>query len=482
MMTTRGLRGVDVAFLTGLTLVGAALRFYRLDMPLWYDEIVTLVESVRLSLAGLVTTYGGENQHPLYSLMAHLAVAAFGEHPWVLKLPAALFGVATIPLLYVVGREASGRGEATAAAVILTVSYHHVWFSQNARGYTTVLFCVLLSTYALLQWIETRRAWLAGVFVLSTALGTYAHMTTALVAIGQALACAVAMVASGRDDRIRTAWPGVTLLFAGAAALTVLMYAPMLADIVSVMTSGKASGSSHSALSWAVSAVFQGLQVGFGAMWVIAAGMVVLAAGCLSYARQRLLVALLFVLPVIVTVGAAIVLDRPLRPRFMFFAAGFALLFTVRGAAACGAALGRVIGARASSLARTAVAILTLVAVVLSVRSLPYGYRVPKQDYMDAVTFVERTMESGDRVIVVSHGGEIPIVRYLGRPWTRIDSGADLEAVRRDGMPVWVISTFRSYIQSGHPDLWNILTTQCAEMHKVAATVADGAIVVHRCP
>ena len=33
-----------------------------------------------------------------------------------------------------------------AAAGLLTVSYHHVWFSQNARAYTALLFFTLIAT------------------------------------------------------------------------------------------------------------------------------------------------------------------------------------------------------------------------------------------------------------------------------------------------------------------------------------------------
>jgi hypothetical protein len=471
-----------VPLIVALVIVGAALRFYRLDTALWYDEIVTVVESVRLPLADIVTRFGGDNHHPLYSVLAHLAVSVFGEQPWALRLPAALFGVATIPLLYVFGREVAGRVEAMAAAVVLTVSYHHVWFSQNARGYTAVLFFVLLSTYALLRWLDTRRSWFAWLFVLSTALGAYAHMTTVLVAIGQGLACATALAGPGRDERLRTARTGTAVLFLAAALLTLLMYAPMLADVGSVMTSGKSSGVDQAALSWTVAAVLQGLQVGFGAVWFIVPAILVFGAGLWSYVRQRPLVPLLFVLPVVVTVAAAVALDRPVRPRFMFFSAGFALLFTVRGAAMVGAGVGRTIGVGRSAAAQAAVAIVTVGAVVLSARSLPYGYRFPKQDYVEAVTFVEQAMHSGDRVAVVADGGEIPIVRYLGRPWPRIDTGAELDALRHDGRPVWVVSTFQSYIESLRPDLWEILATQCTEMREVEATVEDGDIAIHRCP
>jgi hypothetical protein len=467
-----------------LAALGAWLRFHRIDGGLWYDEILTLVDSVRAPLADILTRFPGDNHHPLYSVLAHVAIAAFGESPWALRLPAALFGVATIPLLYLVGRLVSDRLEAGAAALILTVSYHHIWFSQNARGYTAVLFFVLLSTYALLRWIDDGRRSFIVTFVMATALGAYAHLTTVLVAAGQALAIAIGWLAGDASAKRRADWPGAAAAFGGAALLTVLLYAPMLVDIGSVMARGDASGGDKAALSWTVAAVLQGLQVGFGALGAIVVGAVIFGAGVVSYLRQRPIVALLFVLPVIVTVSAALILNRPVRPRFLFFSAGFGLLFTVRGAAAIGRLLGGAIGTpRARSWAAPLmVALLTSGAVLLSARSLPYGYRYPKQDYPEAVAFVERTKEPGDVVVVVGDGAEIPIVRYLGRPWPRVDAAPALRALRERGAGVWVVSTFPSYIESDRPDLWAVLEQECRVIHEIEGTVDDGDITIRRCP
>ena len=39
----------------------------------------------------------------------------------------------------------------------MATSYHHIWFSQNARGYTMIGFFALASTWLLLKAGETRR-------------------------------------------------------------------------------------------------------------------------------------------------------------------------------------------------------------------------------------------------------------------------------------------------------------------------------------
>jgi uncharacterized membrane protein len=473
----------ELPFLVTLTAIAALLRFYRIGTPLWYDEIVTLVESVRSPLLDIVTRFAGDNHHPLYSVLAHLSVAVFGETPSSLRLPAALFGIASVPLLYLLGRSITRRVEAGAAAAILCVSYHHIWFSQNARGYTAVMFGVLVSTWALLRWLdEGRRGWLV-LFAVSTALGAYAHMTTVLVAIGQALALAIVWLAGKRSREPHLDLKAGGAAFAGAALLTVLVYAPMLIDVRSVMTSGESAGGNPATLSWTIAAVLQGIRVGFGTAGAIALGAVVVGAGVLAYLRQRPAVALLFIIPVAVAVAAPVILDRPLRPRFIFFSAGFALLFVVRGAAVAGSLLGRTFSATLKTQAATsAVGLAAVAAVALSVKSLPYGYRFPKQDFESAVATVERSMRPADVAVVIGDGAEIPIVRYLGRPWPRISTARELHDLRDSHADVWVVSTFPSYIRSERAELWDALQRDCAIVGEVEGTVADGTITLRRCP
>ena len=87
-----------------LTAAAALLRLPGLNSGLWFDEIVTLVESVRLPFRDVVTAFPGNNNHPFYSLLGHLSVVAFGEHAWTLRFPAFAFGVEGIlPVDIVVG-------------------------------------------------------------------------------------------------------------------------------------------------------------------------------------------------------------------------------------------------------------------------------------------------------------------------------------------------------------------------------------------
>src|SRR5687767_7522672 len=81
-----------------LTLIALAIRLPGLDTGLWWDELRTLVDSVRSPLYSIITVYPGDNQHSLFSILAHVSVRLFGESAWTVRLPAVLAGVLSVPV------------------------------------------------------------------------------------------------------------------------------------------------------------------------------------------------------------------------------------------------------------------------------------------------------------------------------------------------------------------------------------------------
>ena len=167
----------DWLWLGGILMLALILRVIKLDASLWYDEISTLVDYVRLPTSELLTSYHSLNNHMLFSLEAQASVALFGETAWALRLPALLMGVGSIWALWLLARDVAGPWEARFSALLLAVNYHHVWFSQNARGYTGLLFWGLLATYFLVRGMKqpTWRVWLA--YGIAFALSMYTHLS-----------------------------------------------------------------------------------------------------------------------------------------------------------------------------------------------------------------------------------------------------------------------------------------------------------------
>ncbi len=173
--------------LIGLTVAAAWLRLSHLgSKSLWLDEGAT-VALARASWQHFawVWWHGEANLQTVYFLLMRAWILGGLSESW-LRLPSALFGTASIPLLYVVARKLVSDKAALAAAALLAFSPAHVYYSHEARSYTLTILLVLLSTYFFVGAVEDgrRRNW-----VLWTVFGMaafYSHDFAALVLVAQA--------------------------------------------------------------------------------------------------------------------------------------------------------------------------------------------------------------------------------------------------------------------------------------------------------
>jgi len=456
--------------LAGLTLCGLLLRLYRADSGLWIDEVTSVLDSFRLPLGELISTYSGDNRHPLYSVLAHMAMAVFGESAWTARLPSILFGTASIPALYLLGREMGGSRMGLLAAALLTVSYHHVWFSQNARGYAMLAFFSILATYLLLRGLATRKAGFFVGYALAAGLGSYTHLTMVFLALGQAAVMLWLKLRRGAEDAPR--WTDLATAFVGGAALTLLLYAPMLRAILRYF--GEPTDMLDvSTPSWAALEILRQMRVGFGTAFAGAAAGLFLAGGAWSLFRRAPVALSLFVAPLAVTLLGAAAARGTMYPRFFFFASGFAVLFVVHGIEW----IGGLVSAEPKRRAR-ATAVLFAAIAAASVVSLRWNYRYPKQDFGGAQAFVEEHIRDGETAMVVGVTVR-PLQEYLGQPWPDVRSVEDLLSARRQGA-VWLVYSFPRYVASSYPGVWSLIESDSTLEARLPGTVGGGDVLVCR--
>jgi len=141
--------------LIGLTFVGFILRFYNLGgNSLWLDEATTLTFA-RQSVGEIwASVAAGEFNPPLFYWLEH-GMILFGESEFVLRFLPAFLGVLTIPVIYLIGKEFRDKNVGLLAAVLLTFSPFHIFYSQEARAYAPMLFFFSL---ALLFYIKAYRS------------------------------------------------------------------------------------------------------------------------------------------------------------------------------------------------------------------------------------------------------------------------------------------------------------------------------------
>ncbi len=132
------------SLLAAITVVGFVARYYHLGYySLWLDEIGQVVVS-GFSLSQLLAAVGGHLSPPLDYLLLKIFMV-FGSSDTIVRLPACLYGTASIPLIFYLGRKVVGESPAIIAAVMLALSPMAIAFSQEARMYSLFLMIALLS-------------------------------------------------------------------------------------------------------------------------------------------------------------------------------------------------------------------------------------------------------------------------------------------------------------------------------------------------
>ncbi len=177
------------AALSLILLAGAALRLWGLGRDsLWHDESWTwgLVQEGPARMLGFLAR---EDAHPPLYFLLMSGWAKFGSAEFWLRLPSALAGIASILLIFRLGRRLGGERAGLGAALFLALSPYAVRYSQEARSYALLFLLCLAALDALLDVRDfpDSRAWirlgvLAGAIVLTHYLGLLF-----LVALGAAI-------------------------------------------------------------------------------------------------------------------------------------------------------------------------------------------------------------------------------------------------------------------------------------------------------
>ena len=324
------------------------------------------------------------------------------------------------PALYFFGRLVTTNREALFACALMTVNYQHVWFSQDARGYTGMLFWTLLASMFFLRCASrgNTRDW--AWYGFTSALGIYTHLMMACVVAGHVVVY-LWMLASRRRSAGSVPRSFLYLLygFILCGVLSLLLYAPLIPGVLA-HTFGVARDPVHYEWAnplWAVAEVLRGLRAGTaGGLLAVAIGGVILLSGLFSYWRENRFTVGLMILPGLATVAAVLATSHNFWPRFFFFEIGFAMLLLVRGAMVLGDFASRIFGVSQKFGPQAGVA-LVLLMLLASVVPLRAEYLYPKQDYLGAIKFLDEQQQEGE-LIFTAGAVTTPYQRYYGRPWT----------------------------------------------------------------
>ena len=436
--------------LFGILAVAALLRIIGANSEFWFDEIATVITHVRRPPLEVMQNYGTANNHVLNSVLAHAATAVWGEQPWVVRLPSIVFGIAGVWAFYLVARQIWEQSIALLGTFMFAVSYHHIYYTQDARGYSAFLFFALLSAALLLRLVSAdatkpARKFEGTLYAISIGLGLYSLLLMIFVVLGQGF-----VLLWTRRWRV-LAWLITGTLFA------LLLYAPMMPSLLRYYSEPSQSG--LPLFSTAFQAEIKSVAV------ILLAGVIVTPPLIWRLARRQPMSAALLFLPLVFTLLLPAARNQGVHPRSFIYGLPIAYFLLMEGI----------------DWARPRfrwVPWITVAAVsVISLVMLARYYPLPKQGFQQALEYVAAHRGSTDNRIGLSWGGKA--ARFYDPGWELIKDSTELQDwLKTADRPTWVLYTFENNLRRESPELYHWLMTSTTYQARFPSVIGDGAVCV----
>ncbi|MCI4644672.1 MAG: glycosyltransferase family 39 protein [Hyphomonadaceae bacterium] len=171
----------------GILAFAALLRLWNFNGPsLWMDEAISL--SLAELPAHAIFLDRVDNHPPLHFLIQHLWQQIFPD-PAVARLPAIAFGITTVYVVMAMLRDLVSLRAALLAGLLLALCTGHIYYSQEARMYSLVLFGLAVAAWGGIGQVEPGRRSPRGyalLYVIGGLVAIYAHILglLAMAAIG----------------------------------------------------------------------------------------------------------------------------------------------------------------------------------------------------------------------------------------------------------------------------------------------------------
>ena len=141
-----------------ILILGTILRFISLNQSLWLDEAINVMAAKSYSLLGMVTQYAVADFHPPgWFMILWLWGKLFGYSEVVVRLPSVIFGVLTIYITYLIGKNIVSQKFGLIAALLLTINPLHIYYSQEARMYALATLAVSINFFFFIKLLKKEK-------------------------------------------------------------------------------------------------------------------------------------------------------------------------------------------------------------------------------------------------------------------------------------------------------------------------------------
>lgn len=477
-----------------VTVLALALRLFRLDSELWLDEITTIAFYSPMPTLHVVTGFVSANNHLLNTLLMKLAIAFFGEQEWAVRLPSALFGAATIPVFYWVSRLIFSQRSSLFAALLLAVSYHHIFYSQNVRGYSMQVFFTTLSCGLFVKGLQEDRLriwilYVAAMFFNMASLLNSSFVFAAHILVGGL----VLLLIKRRGDSPFPQMYRLIAVFGVTGFLVFQLYAsfiPQAYVYAQTTWSDPASGYSPFSIEFAAEMI-RGISAGFGTSLILVAfpfAAIVAIIGFVVLFKRNWILTSSLALPIILTVALLILNGLNVAPRFLLIAFPIAILVVVQGIDSIARFIAQKFSQKPGALAAKFATAVVFSGCLVSLYSLRRYYSVPKQSYRTSLNYIVENRQPGEIILAVHHttggyrfyAGEFNLEE--DKDFFPVRSGEMLDSIlsTHDGRGAYLVTTLRRGLHITHPDLEARIEKNWEIEKTFPATVGDAEVSIWR--
>ncbi len=178
-------KNINLIFISLIILIAAFLRFYKFfDLPFMWDEMSAWHRLHFSSFSELIEKGIKPDGHPAgVQVFLYYWTHLFGDSEWIVKLPFTIMSLASVYIIYLIGKLWFGQKSGLFSAALLASLQFFVLYGSIARPYGSGLFLTLLMVFYWSKYIflEPKLKNLIG-YVIFSALAAYNHHFSLLFA------------------------------------------------------------------------------------------------------------------------------------------------------------------------------------------------------------------------------------------------------------------------------------------------------------
>lgn len=158
----------------GLSMLGVVVisQLLLVEQSLRLDEAQSMWQTSH-SIGDTLRVVAQDVHVPLYHVILHFWQLYFGNSLFTVRLLSLLFLLATIPVVYVLGKQVLRPGWALFAASVYSFLPFMNWYGNEGRMYTLLAFFATLSQLYFVRIIQGKKSWRG--YGLTAIVGAYSH-------------------------------------------------------------------------------------------------------------------------------------------------------------------------------------------------------------------------------------------------------------------------------------------------------------------